>query len=119
MGYDITREAERIKERIGYMSQRFSLYEDLTVAENVLFYAGIYRVPRARRKERLEWSAGDGRAEGAPKPADRHALRWVEATPGTRVRAGARAGDPLPGRAHERRRPRLPAWFLGSDRRAG
>ncbi|HOJ20884.1 MAG TPA: ABC transporter ATP-binding protein [Armatimonadota bacterium] len=55
MGYDITREAEQIKERIGYMSQRFSLYEDLTVAENVLFYAGIYRVPRARRKERLEW----------------------------------------------------------------
>ncbi|MBI3945915.1 MAG: ABC transporter ATP-binding protein, partial [Armatimonadetes bacterium] len=49
------RDAERIKERIGYMSQRFSLYDDLTVAENVRFYAGVYQVPRARRSERLDW----------------------------------------------------------------
>ena len=55
VGYDIVREAERIKERIGYMTQRFSLYEDLTVVENLTFYAGIYGVPlapaaRARRR---------------------------------------------------------------------
>lgn len=54
LGFDIVRDAERIKERIGYMSQRFSLYDDLTVAENILFYAGVYRVPRARRRARLE-----------------------------------------------------------------
>jgi ABC-2 type transport system ATP-binding protein len=41
-GYDIAREAERIKRRIGYMSQRFSLYEDLTVRENIRLYGGIY-----------------------------------------------------------------------------
>jgi len=53
VGYDIARDAERVKERIGYMTQRFSLYEDLTVAENLRFYAGIYGVPRAARRARV------------------------------------------------------------------
>jgi ABC-2 type transport system ATP-binding protein len=54
VGYDIAREAERIKERIGYMTQRFSLYEDLTVFENLRFYAGLYGVPGAQRPVRIE-----------------------------------------------------------------
>jgi ABC-type multidrug transport system ATPase subunit len=54
VGYDIARDAERIKERIGYMTQRFSLYEDLTVAENLRFYAGIYGVPRRERRARVD-----------------------------------------------------------------
>jgi ABC-2 type transport system ATP-binding protein len=54
VGYDIATEAERIKERIGYMTQRFSLYEDLSVIENLTFYAGIYGVPRAQRRARVE-----------------------------------------------------------------
>src|SRR6185436_13105980 len=45
VGHDIATEAERIKERIGYMTQRFSLYEDLTVEENLRFYGGLYGVP--------------------------------------------------------------------------
>jgi ABC-2 type transport system ATP-binding protein len=53
VGYDIVREPERIKERIGYMTQRFSLYEDLTVEENLTFYAGIYGVPRKRQPARV------------------------------------------------------------------
>ena len=53
VGYDIAREAERIKARIGYMTQRFSLYEDLTVGENLRFYAGIYGVARTRRADRV------------------------------------------------------------------
>jgi ABC-2 type transport system ATP-binding protein len=54
VGFDIQRESERIKERIGYMTQRFSLYEDLSVEENVRFYAGIYGVPFRRRSARVE-----------------------------------------------------------------
>jgi len=54
LGYDIRREQERIKEQIGYMSQRFSLYEDLTVEENLEFYASIYAVPKAEWRARIE-----------------------------------------------------------------
>jgi ABC-2 type transport system ATP-binding protein len=54
-GFDIRTQPERIKENIGYMSQRFSLYEDLTVEENIDFYGGIYRIPEARKQERKRW----------------------------------------------------------------
>ncbi len=54
LGYDIRSEPERIKQHIGYMSQRFSLYEDLTVRENLEFYAGIYEVPRAELGPRID-----------------------------------------------------------------
>lgn len=54
-GFDIASQPERIKENIGYMSQRFSLYEDLTVEENIAFYAGVYRLSASRRAERSAW----------------------------------------------------------------
>jgi len=54
-GFDITRESEKIKARIGYMSQKFSLYEDLTVEENIEFYGDIYGVPPRRLQERKAW----------------------------------------------------------------
>lgn len=54
LGMDTVRQAEAIKEQIGYMSQRFGLYPDLTVLENLLFYADIYGVPRRGRAEKVE-----------------------------------------------------------------
>lgn len=54
LGYDIRSEPEQIKKHIGYMSQRFSLYEDLTVRENLEFYAGIYEVSRTDLRLRLD-----------------------------------------------------------------
>lgn len=53
-GHPIPGEEELIKERIGYMSQRFGLYEDLTVIENILFYADLYGVPQKERPPRIE-----------------------------------------------------------------
>jgi ABC-2 type transport system ATP-binding protein len=53
-GWHTVREAEKIKEHIGYMSQRFGLYPDLTVMENINFYADIYSEPRRGRQERIE-----------------------------------------------------------------
>lgn len=53
-GYDIRKEAELIKRHIGYMSQRFSLYEDLSVRENIELFAGIYGVPAGKIKPRME-----------------------------------------------------------------
>jgi ABC-2 type transport system ATP-binding protein len=52
-GFDVAIEPERVKERIGYMSQRFSLYPDLSVWENLDFYASIYRVPAQEKQQRL------------------------------------------------------------------
>lgn len=54
-GFDIMTESETIKRHIGYMSQKFSLYDDLTVEENIDFYSGIYNVPREKRRERKDW----------------------------------------------------------------
>jgi ABC-2 type transport system ATP-binding protein len=53
-GHDVAREAERVKRDIGYMSQRFSLYEDLTVRENITLYGGIYDLSDRDIRERTE-----------------------------------------------------------------
>jgi ABC-2 type transport system ATP-binding protein len=54
-GFDIRTQPEQIKAHIGYMSQRFSLYQDLTVEENIDFYSGIYCIPAAKKRQRKEW----------------------------------------------------------------
>jgi len=63
-GFDIIKEQAKIKENIGYMSQRFSLYDDLTVEENINFYGGIYKIPAKEKKERLETTIRTAGLEG-------------------------------------------------------
>ncbi|HEV8582449.1 MAG TPA: ABC transporter ATP-binding protein [Thermoanaerobaculia bacterium] len=54
-GFDIRSQGNEIKRHIGYMSQLFSLYADLTVEENIAFFSGLYGVPREKRAERRDW----------------------------------------------------------------
>jgi ABC-2 type transport system ATP-binding protein len=63
-GFDVAREPERVKASIGYMSQKFSLYEDLTVEENLRFFAGIYGVRGAQLEARLAWALEMAGLEG-------------------------------------------------------
>ncbi len=55
-GFDVAREAERVRARIGYMSQKFSLYDDLQAEENIDFFSGIYGVPKQKRAERKRYA---------------------------------------------------------------
>jgi ABC-2 type transport system ATP-binding protein len=54
-GFDVATHPEEIRRHIGYMSQKFSLYDDLTVSQNIDFFSGIYGVPKARRMERKQY----------------------------------------------------------------
>jgi ABC-2 type transport system ATP-binding protein len=63
-GFDITKEQHKIKEHIGYMSQKFSLYDDLTVEENINFYSGIYKIPKQEKEERLKETVRTAGLEG-------------------------------------------------------
>lgn len=54
MGYDVAHQPEKVKANLGYMSQKFSLYNDLTAFENLDFYARIYRIPEKTRKSRID-----------------------------------------------------------------
>ena len=55
-GFDVARQSEQVKCSIGYMSQKFSLYPDLTVAENLTFFGGVYGIPTQRLRERTGWA---------------------------------------------------------------
>jgi ABC-2 type transport system ATP-binding protein len=55
-GYDVSREPELVRQSIGYMSQKFSLYNDLTVIENIRLFAGLYNVPEDQLGERIAWA---------------------------------------------------------------
>jgi ABC-2 type transport system ATP-binding protein len=63
-GFDVGREPEAVREHIGYMSQKFSLYGDLTARENLRFFSGLYRVPRHETEERMRQAIAMAGLEG-------------------------------------------------------
>src|ERR1039457_4543748 len=56
VGFDVSRKPEAVRQNIGYMSQKFSLYNDLKVIENIRLFAGLYSVPSRNLKERIDWA---------------------------------------------------------------
>jgi ABC-2 type transport system ATP-binding protein len=70
-GFDVEQQPEEVKKRIGYMSQRFSLYPDLTVLENIRFFGGVYELNAARLKGRTAWVLSMAGLEGREKTVTR------------------------------------------------
>jgi ABC-2 type transport system ATP-binding protein len=66
-GFDVYREQEKIKKNIGYMSQKFSLYEDLTIKENIRFFGGIYGLSRKSIKAKTDTLLEELQLEGSAK----------------------------------------------------
>jgi ABC-type Na+ transport system ATPase subunit NatA len=96
-GFDVYKQNEQIKKNIGYMSQKFSLYEDLTISENIRFYAGIYGLSDGRIKEKTGLLIKQ--------------LHFL-------YRDCARPGYCFFGRAYRRRRPGNQEGVLGADLRS-
>ena len=63
-GFDVAKKPEAVRQNIGYMSQKFSLYNDLTVIENLRLFAGLYSVPSKKVKERIEWALAMANLKG-------------------------------------------------------
>jgi ABC-2 type transport system ATP-binding protein len=63
-GYDVGGEPESVRQNIGYMSQKFSLYNDLKVIENIRLFAGLYSVPANQLRERIEWALAMANLKG-------------------------------------------------------
>ncbi len=66
-GFDVGRNPDDVRQNIGYMSQKFSLYNDLRVIENIRFFAGLYTVPAKVLKERIEWTLEMANLKGQEK----------------------------------------------------
>jgi ABC-2 type transport system ATP-binding protein len=64
VGIDVAKQPERVRQNIGYMSQKFSLYNDLTVEENIRFFGGMYQVPDSQIGARLSWAVRMAGLEG-------------------------------------------------------
>ena len=116
-GLDVATQPEEIRHNIGYMSQKFSLYDDLTVEENIDFFTGMYGVPREGAPQRKHYVLEMANLDRAPRRPDAHALRRLEAAPGAGLRHSARSAGAVSGRADLGRRPHRARRLLGADPR--
>ena len=118
-GFDLRRAAAPARGRIGYMAQKFSLYGDLSVRQNLRFFSSAYRLSGARQRERIDWAetefdlGPDARCHRA-RPATR-----LQAAARACLRANARTGHPVPGRTDFRCRSAGTAGVLATHQRAG
>ena len=118
VGHDLAREAEAAKPLIGYMAQRFSLYGELSVVENLTFFAELYDVPHAERVARTERLLAFAGLTPFRGTARRLPLRRDEEEAGPGLHADPRAAPAPARRADHRRRPRLAPRVLGDPDRA-
>jgi ABC-2 type transport system ATP-binding protein len=116
LGFDLHREQAAIKRRVGYMTQRFSLYEELSLEENLDFIARVYAVPQ-RRQAVAQALAGLGLSERFG-PTRRRALRRLEAAACARGLPDPRPRTALARRADRGSRSQGETGILGSDSRS-
>ena len=94
-GFDVARNPEAVRQNIGYMSQKFSLYNDLKVIENLRLFAGLYSVPSKELQEPHRMGAGNGQPQGPGEPHHWHTARRMEAAAGAGLRRAAPAAHHL------------------------
>ncbi len=110
LGYDLNTESLKIKNEVGYMTQKFSFYEDLSIEENLMFVARLYKLkPPASMSRR----PGRPRADGAAQAIGRHAFGRLEAAPRARRLHHARSEAAAAGRADGGCRSQGAARVLG------
>ena len=108
LGFDILRQSDSIKEHVGYMTQKFSLYEDLTIRENLDFMARMYQVPN-RKRNGFRKRFGRSGSGGALPPVCRQPFRRLETAPGAGGLSPAQPRTAAAGRADRGCRSQGPA----------
>ncbi len=103
--------------RIGYMSQKFSLYGNLSVAENLRFFSSAYGLSGRRGSERIDWALQEFDLAPMAQSVSGDLSLGLQAAAGAGLRADARAGDPVSRRAHFRRRPAGAPRILAAHQR--
>ena len=112
-GHDVARESQAVKDQIGYMAQRFGLYADLTVEENMEFYADLFGIVGAERDRLTAELLRMTRMEPFREAARRAAFGRHETEAGADVHAAAPAAHSVSGRTDQRRGPGFAPRFLG------